>query len=316
MNFKNRFRLIAFFCVTFCSFELHSQSHLTHQPFEFFPLRVGLIQTYRYYSNSITSEFGLVLDHSKDSGLVKFAIQDSSLFNDSTVVWSVQEIDNIFQVRSIPFRQPHADTSYWRADTSTHQLYEKITGNHEIIGFTNGSISIWKFPTDWGKSQTFRYYDSTHLTVTNNRTGFETNIGSFNETLIFLRETGLKELTFNSDRSNITISSTEKKVRLLTTGTTDIEKTTFIPKGFSLYQNFPNPFNSETLIFFSLLKTSRVKVEIFDVLGHAIKLLLDEVRPAGYHTVRFDADGLSTGVYFYMLIADETIATNKMIFIK
>jgi len=69
-----------------------------------------------------------------------------------------------------------------------------------------------------------------------------------------------------------------------------------------LYQNFPNPFNCDTNISFSLPDRSAVKVEIFDSLGEKIDVIEGGMLPAGHHSVNWSASNLPTGVYYYRLI--------------
>lgn len=85
---------------------------------------------------------------------------------------------------------------------------------------------------------------------------------------------------------------------------------------FSLEQNFPNPFNPSTTIRFALPGNRFVTVKIYDVLGNEIAVLLHEERPAGLHSVEFDASGLSSGTYFYKLQAGGNIFTRKMLLIR
>jgi hypothetical protein len=97
--------------------------------------------------------------------------------------------------------------------------------------------------------------------------------------------------------------------------------------GFNLYQNYPNPFNPSTVINFHIPyiissegRDLRVQLKVFDVLGNEVANLLDEVKPAGYHSIEFNAAELSSGVYFYQLSATggegSFIETKKMIFLK
>ena len=90
-----------------------------------------------------------------------------------------------------------------------------------------------------------------------------------------------------------------------------------LPKEFSLNQNYPNPFNPSTNIEFSLPKTSRLKLEVFNSIGMRIAVLIDDETSAGFHSVRFNASSYSSGMYFYRLIADGNIvSTKKMLLIK
>mgnify|MGYP003640488196 CR=1 FL=1 len=90
-----------------------------------------------------------------------------------------------------------------------------------------------------------------------------------------------------------------------------------LPKDFSLSQNYPNPFNPSTNIEFSLPKTSRLRLEIFNSIGMRIAVLMDGEKSAGFYSVKFDAASYSSGMYFYRLVANgSVIATKKMILIK
>ncbi len=82
------------------------------------------------------------------------------------------------------------------------------------------------------------------------------------------------------------------------------------PTGFVLQQNFPNPFNPQTRIEFSVPHFSYVKVTVYDVLGKAVALLVNEKRPAGTHEVTWNALGYASGVYIYRLEAFPTDIPN------
>ena len=90
-----------------------------------------------------------------------------------------------------------------------------------------------------------------------------------------------------------------------------------LPTELRLEQNYPNPFNPTTNIEFSLPKRVDVKLEVFNSLGRRVAVLVDEAKPAGFHTVRFDASSLSSGMYFYRLLSNgNVVTTKKMILIK
>ena len=85
---------------------------------------------------------------------------------------------------------------------------------------------------------------------------------------------------------------------------------------FSLYQNFPNPFNPNTLISYLLPVSSRVTLKVYDVLGNKIATLVDEEKPAGTYEVNFSSRELPGGVYFYSMEANDFRETKKMILLK
>ncbi len=76
-----------------------------------------------------------------------------------------------------------------------------------------------------------------------------------------------------------------------------------IPAEFSLSQNFPNPFNPGTTIYYSIPRISMVKITVFNALGEVVKKLVDENKSAGNYEINFDASGLSSGFYFYRMDA-------------
>jgi len=89
-----------------------------------------------------------------------------------------------------------------------------------------------------------------------------------------------------------------------------------IPNEFALKQNFPNPFNPTTIISYRLPEKGHVSLKIFDAIGSEISSLVNEEKEAGDYDAIFDADKLSSGVYFYTLIANNFMQTNKMILMK
>ncbi len=89
-----------------------------------------------------------------------------------------------------------------------------------------------------------------------------------------------------------------------------------IPNEFNLSQNYPNPFNPTTNIKFSLPKTSKVVLSIYNVLGQQIAQLVNNELKAGNYNYEFNASSLSSGIYFYSLHADNFTMTKKMILLK
>jgi len=84
----------------------------------------------------------------------------------------------------------------------------------------------------------------------------------------------------------------------------------------SLLQNYPNPFNPRTAVSFSLAREGNVRLEVFDASGKRVATLFEGSKGAGWHTVEFDASSLSSGVYFYRLIAGGVIEQKKMVLLK
>jgi hypothetical protein len=85
---------------------------------------------------------------------------------------------------------------------------------------------------------------------------------------------------------------------------------------FALLQNYPNPFNPSTTITFELPKSSEVTLRVYDILGREVSVLVNERRDAGYHEVKFDGSGLSSGVYFYRIEAGSVVQARRLVFLR
>ncbi|MEW5796840.1 MAG: FlgD immunoglobulin-like domain containing protein [Candidatus Zixiibacteriota bacterium] len=94
-----------------------------------------------------------------------------------------------------------------------------------------------------------------------------------------------------------------------------------LPQEFSLFQNFPNPFNGSTSLSFVLPSRAHVDLSVFNILGQSVRTLVNRVLPSGEHSFSWDArdEGgteVSSGVYLYRLETSEGTLTRKMVFIK
>ena len=88
------------------------------------------------------------------------------------------------------------------------------------------------------------------------------------------------------------------------------------PQGFKLEQNYPNPFNPATKIKYSIAEASPVKLIVFNVTGQEVATLVNSAQPAGVYEVAFNANGLTSGLYFYRLNAGDYVKTKEMLLIK
>jgi len=89
-----------------------------------------------------------------------------------------------------------------------------------------------------------------------------------------------------------------------------------LPSEFKLSQNYPNPFNPTTTIEFDLPTASEVNLEVFNILGQKVAVLIDGRLSAGTHRVTYDASNEPSGVYFYRLSHSKGIETKKMTLLK
>ncbi len=89
-----------------------------------------------------------------------------------------------------------------------------------------------------------------------------------------------------------------------------------ITRQYFLDQNFPNPFNSSTVIRFTVSSTGFVRLKIFDLLGREVAALVDDKLRRGKYSVGFDANELSSGIYFYRLTAGNRATVRKMLLVR
>jgi len=90
---------------------------------------------------------------------------------------------------------------------------------------------------------------------------------------------------------------------------------------FSLEQNYPNPFNPTTTIKYSIpinvnRESSIVRLIVYDLLGRKVTTLVNKEQSAGNYEVHFDAEGLTSGIYFYHLQSGSFTQNRKMVLIR
>ena len=88
------------------------------------------------------------------------------------------------------------------------------------------------------------------------------------------------------------------------------------PTSYTLNQAYPNPFNPITNIDFSIPTDSYVSIKVYDILGKQVISLVDEHYGSGYHTVTWNANEYSSGIYFVKMVAEDFIDTQKLMLIK
>ena len=105
-------------------------------------------------------------------------------------------------------------------------------------------------------------------------------------------------------------------IKLTKNTTTSIANDVIRPTEYRLEQNYPNPFNPVTKISYSIPRSSKVVLKVFDVSGREVATLENGERAAGIHPVTFDAHHLASGVYYYRLVSDGFVQTKKIVLTK
>ena len=104
-------------------------------------------------------------------------------------------------------------------------------------------------------------------------------------------------------------------------GSVEENVTSYKPEDIIISQNSPNPFNSATMIEYTLPEDSDVKVEILNILGQNINTIVNEFKFSGTHSVRWDCKDISgndvpAGSYFYKITAGDYETQKRMLYIK
>jgi hypothetical protein len=102
-----------------------------------------------------------------------------------------------------------------------------------------------------------------------------------------------------------------KEVKQETAGNEDLSGESYFNA-----KNYPNPFNPETNIVYTLKNSTSVKITVYDRLGREVVVLVDENQSEGEHTIKFNASNLPSGIYFYRIKTADKVEVRKMVFAK
>jgi Leucine-rich repeat (LRR) protein len=142
--------------------------------------------------------------------------------------------------------------------------------------------------------------------------GFIEGNGTTTETQIY---------EFNDDIKNIVTNSLSYRLKQIDydgsykySSVVNVEDK--IPSHYALHQNFPNPFNPTSVIVYDIPKDGIVSLQVYNLIGEVVAVLVDEEKTAGNYEVEFNAAHLASGFYIYSLQAGSFVETRKMILMK
>ena len=118
-----------------------------------------------------------------------------------------------------------------------------------------------------------------------------------------------------TDTNRIYLATDQQSCWSITRTTSSIDDDITLPGAFSV-SNYPNPFNASTTIRYNLSEPSYVTIDIYDVLGRKVEMLVEQYQQAGCHKVSWNADDNTSGIYFYKIQAGNHSESKKMVLLK
>ena len=188
----------------------------------------------------------------------------------------------------------YSDVGWLPADSLKISLEPVVTTKLPLSSFVNSYQNISTFE--------FRSTDSNiSFTVANDSVGVKINkLGDYNFKIV---------AKYNGEI--VTLSPQYKF-----TQPTDVKSDNEVARNFELRQNYPNPFNPATVIQFSTVIAQNVRLNVYDVLGKEIAVLVNEFKQAGSYEVEFNPKNVSSGIYFYKLVSGSNTVIKKMLLLR
>ncbi len=146
---------------------------------------------------------------------------------------------------------------------------------------------------------------------------FEMDIEQFEDETVIMQTSGFYDPGSNQDGASLIMMAIQDdgsvhEVQMATSS----DEMADVPDQVELSQNYPNPFNPATTIEYAVPEESDVRLEVYNILGERVTVLVDETVQAGTHEATFDATDMASGVYIYRLQAGDETFTRQMTFVK
>ena len=263
--------------------------------------------------------FGKIQFIKNSTGWILFNRQNSLLKTiDGGKNWNKQLVDTNFTMYSFHFINANKGWAVGEIKQEKKNIYGTTDGGEHWVSFSNTPISNYNsvhFINEnigWAAGG-YRIDGQLKSSIIKTTDGGNTWIDQQGPSSI-----GLSKLYFMNENTGWVVG--DGIFKTTTGGVSDIDdksgSSSFIPKEIELYQNYPNPFNPSTFIAYRLTKSQHVKLQVFNILGKEIELLVDQIQNAGNYKFNWYPGRAASGVYFYRLTTATQIITKKMLLLK
>lgn len=223
-----------------------------------------------------------------------FLIKDNYLIvsyqsNDTLDVYDVLNLSIPSKINSFVFKVP----IHWLASNWSNSLQQV---NDDVFAIINKGITFFRYIDILNPIPKAWWYDGKGKYISNNNGNYYLIPTDMRDPLTN-QESGINRITID-----VAVNAEDEEIK--------------IPQNFSISQNYPNPFNPVTKIAYSIPVRTNIKIAFYNVLGQTLRTLDEGEKDAGTYEIDFDAEGLTSGVYFYQLIAGEYKETKKMILLR
>ena len=272
---------------------LHAGTLAQPMGHDLLPLEIGNRWVYDYRATQSDPIQG---DAESDSGTATYLIVSRQVHADSTI-WGIREYREGAHIEFwTPIQYTYRSQRPLK-DTTSFDLVEYHTGNHRII-CRNTNVKAWQsvFYLNEEASDTGRFFRY-HSTIDADTLGVIARWRyNLELDLTFREEVGITRVGFTNRGGPFYY--TRHTLRSQTLVSVDSSAQDSHPNGLILSPCYPNPFNPQTTISFSLGTHERVRLTIVDLLGRIVSTLWDGDAGAGAHSLVWDATGRPTGMYF------------------
>lgn len=281
---------------------------------DFFPLAVGNSWTYDY---SVVDNQQLGDVRTSDSGSAAYTVLSKTASTDSTV-WHLREVRDV--LHSYVFLFDHSrDTMYSLKDSLDFDLIEFAVGNHRLLRNESTSScweSVFLLTDDFSDSSRFFRLQPTAAEDTFSVTAEAPAVNPYSELRVtFERLQGIRELSYSLQVVGSTLN-THHMLKHATLTSVKADKSSTPGGELAVCCNYPNPFNPQTTIPFSLARSGYVSIVIYDLLGRQVESILNGFLPSGTYTVVWNALHRASGTYLCVVRAERFKKSFPLLYVK